>query len=150
MAQYAPRGIIVWGTPVTKALEHGSLAARATFAGADSSGDGSGSGSGPGRPVSVLLHGAPKTGKTALAVEIARRAQVPFVKIVTSHRMIGFTETAKCAAMKKVSLSFLSSHRLYTPACLTVLVRSSNNLFLVTDWREAVLLPVFKKEPQTA
>ncbi|CAH8638013.1 unnamed protein product [Schistosoma rodhaini] len=89
---YAPRGIMMWGESVSHALDMGRLAVSAvkepdveTY-----------------RPLTLLLEGPPKAGKTALAVEIARLSGFPFVKIVTSHKMIGFTEMAKCAAMKKI------------------------------------------------
>ncbi|CAH8600059.1 unnamed protein product [Heterobilharzia americana] len=89
---YSPRGIMMWGESVSQALDMGRLAVSAvkepdveTY-----------------RPLTLLLEGPPKAGKTALAVEIARLSGFPFVKIVTSHKMIGFTEMAKCAAMKKI------------------------------------------------
>ncbi|CAH8866667.1 unnamed protein product [Trichobilharzia szidati] len=89
---YSPRGIMMWGETVSQALDMGRLAVSAvkepdveTY-----------------RPLTLLLEGPPKAGKTALAVEIARLSGFPFIKIVTSHKMIGFTEMAKCAAMKKI------------------------------------------------
>lgn len=104
MAYYAPRGLMIWGEPVTRALAMGELAVRA--AGGEGGGGGGANSGIPApethRPVTLLLEGAPKAGKTALAVEIARRSGFPFVKIVTSHKMIGYTETAKCMAIKKV------------------------------------------------
>ncbi|VDD80929.1 unnamed protein product [Mesocestoides corti] len=92
LAHYAPRGIMIWGDTVTQSLAMGELAVRAV----------SQSDRETYRPVTLLLEGPPKAGKTALAVEIARRSGFPFVKIVTSHKMIGYTETAKCMAIKKV------------------------------------------------
>jgi len=92
LASYAPRGIMIWGEGVTRCLSMGELAVRAV-AQADRE---------TYRPVTLLLEGPSKAGKTALAVEVARRSDFPFVKIVTSHKMIGFTEVAKCAAIKKV------------------------------------------------
>ena len=41
-------------------------------------------------------------GKTALAASIARDSNFPFIKILTPENMIGFSESAKCAAIKKV------------------------------------------------
>ncbi len=93
LAYYAPRGIMIWGDTVTQSLAMGELAVRAV----------SQSDRETYRPVTLLLEGPPKAGKTAMAVEIARRSGFPFVKIVTSHKMIGYTETAKCMAIKKVS-----------------------------------------------
>ncbi|VDM21476.1 unnamed protein product [Hydatigera taeniaeformis] len=100
LAYYAPRGLMNWGEPVTRALAMGELAVRA--AGGGGAGGGGSSAPETHRPVTLLLEGAPKAGKTALAVEIARRSGFPFVKIITSHKMIGYTETAKCMAIKKV------------------------------------------------
>ncbi|TPP66146.1 Vesicle-fusing ATPase [Fasciola gigantica] len=92
LSYYAPRGIMMWGETVSEALNMGRLAVKAvgendveTY-----------------RPLTLLIEGPPKSGKTALAVEIAKLSHFPFVKIVTSHKMIGYTETAKCAAMKKI------------------------------------------------
>ena len=41
-------------------------------------------------------------GKTALAASMARDSGFPFIKIVTPENMIGFSEGAKCGAIKKV------------------------------------------------
>ena len=35
-----------------------------------------------------------------------KKVRVPFIKICTPENMIGFTEPAKCQAIKKVRLSF--------------------------------------------
>ncbi|KAL5969499.1 Vesicle-fusing ATPase 1 [Taenia solium] len=102
LAYYAPRGLMNWGEPVTRALAMGELAVRAAGGGGGGVGGGASSAPETHRPVTLLLEGAPKAGKTALAVEIARRSGFPFVKIVTSHKMIGYTETAKCMAIKKI------------------------------------------------
>lgn len=100
---------MIWGEPVTRALAMGELAVRATGGGFCSDKyNGVGSTPESYRPVTLLLEGAPKAGKTALAVEIAKRSGFPFVKIVTSHKMIGYSETAKCMAIKKVSINYLS------------------------------------------
>jgi vesicle-fusing ATPase len=47
--------------------------------------------------------GPPHSGKTALAAKIAEESNFPFIKICSPDKMIGFSETAKCQAMKKVS-----------------------------------------------
>ncbi|MFX6953785.1 ATP-binding protein, partial [Acinetobacter baumannii] len=52
--------------------------------------------------VSVLLEGPPHSGKTALAAKIAEESNFPFIKICSPDKMIGFSETAKCQAMKKI------------------------------------------------
>ncbi|KRZ74430.1 Vesicle-fusing ATPase 1, partial [Trichinella papuae] len=51
--------------------------------------------------VSVLLEGPPNTGKTALAAEIAKSSEFPFIKLVTPEDMVGYSETAKCALLRK-------------------------------------------------
>ncbi|KTF88408.1 hypothetical protein cypCar_00032727 [Cyprinus carpio] len=47
-------------------------------------------------------NGSPHSGKTALAAKIAEDSQFPFIKICSPDKMIGFTETAKCQAIKKI------------------------------------------------
>lgn len=84
------RGIINWGRPVAEILADGSLCiqqARAT--------EGSGL-------VSVLLEGPPNSGKTALAAQIAKNSDFPFVKVCTPDDMVGFVESAKCLSIRKV------------------------------------------------
>lgn len=52
--------------------------------------------------VSVLLHGPPGSGKTALAATIAQASQYPFMKLVSPESMVGFSESQKVAAINKV------------------------------------------------
>ena len=52
--------------------------------------------------MSVLLHGPPDTGKTALAAYIAKSSDITFVKIISPEDMVGFSESAKCNAIRKV------------------------------------------------
>ena len=52
--------------------------------------------------VSILLEGAPNAGKTALAAQLARASDFPFVKICSPDDMVGFTEAAKCLQIKKI------------------------------------------------
>ncbi|KAJ3053761.1 transport between ER and Golgi ATPase protein [Rhizophlyctis rosea] len=52
--------------------------------------------------VSVLLHGPPRSGKTALAAEIAMTSDFPFIKLISPETMVGFTEQAKMATINKV------------------------------------------------
>jgi len=56
---------------------------------------------GPGL-VSILLEGAPNAGKTALAAQLAVNSGFPFVKICSPEDMVGFTEAAKCATIRKI------------------------------------------------
>ncbi|KAK2505721.1 hypothetical protein MC885_020546 [Smutsia gigantea] len=51
---------------------------------------------------SYLYAGPPHSGKTALAAKIAEESNFPFIKICSPDKMIGFSETAKCQAMKKI------------------------------------------------
>lgn len=51
--------------------------------------------------------GPPHSGKTALAAKIAEDSQFPFIKICSPDKMIGFSEIAKCQAIKKVTTSSL-------------------------------------------
>lgn len=46
--------------------------------------------------------GPPNSGKTALAAEIAKRCDFPFIKVCTPEDMVGFSESAKCASIRKV------------------------------------------------
>ncbi|TFJ84117.1 hypothetical protein NSK_004590 [Nannochloropsis salina CCMP1776] len=51
--------------------------------------------------LSVLLEGAPSTGKTAIAASLGVQSEFPFVRVVSADAMVGFSETAKCAAILK-------------------------------------------------
>ncbi|RXN05693.1 vesicle-fusing ATPase-like protein [Labeo rohita] len=51
---------------------------------------------------SYIMNGPPHSGKTALAAKIAEDSQFPFIKICSPDKMIGFSETAKCQAIKKI------------------------------------------------
>ncbi len=50
----------------------------------------------------TIIAGAPNTGKTSLAAKIAHDSDFPFVKVCTPDDMVGYTETAKCMALRKV------------------------------------------------
>lgn len=52
--------------------------------------------------VSVLLEGPPNSGKTALAAQIAKDSDFPFIKVCTPEDMVGFVESAKCHSIRKV------------------------------------------------
>jgi vesicle-fusing ATPase len=51
--------------------------------------------------VSVLLHGPPGSGKTALAASVAQASEYPFIKLISPDRMVGYTETQKVQAITK-------------------------------------------------
>jgi vesicle-fusing ATPase len=52
--------------------------------------------------VSVLLEGPPNAGKTALAAQLAKNSDFPFIKICSPDDMIGFSESAKVLQIRKV------------------------------------------------
>ena len=52
--------------------------------------------------LSVLLHGPPGAGKTALAAAISQASQFPFIKLVSAENMVGFSEMAKIQYLNKV------------------------------------------------
>ncbi|KAL2167899.1 hypothetical protein VTG60DRAFT_636 [Thermothelomyces hinnuleus] len=55
------------------------------------------------RHTSVLLHGPPASGKTALAAHIAMKSDYPFIKIITPASMVGFRdEVAKKDHLHKI------------------------------------------------
>lgn len=86
------RGIINWGSPVKGILEDGQLLiqqAKAFEAGL----------------VSVLIEGPPNAGKTALAAQLAKNSDFPFVKVCSPEEMVGFTESAKCLQIRKVFMN---------------------------------------------
>ncbi|XP_063156639.1 vesicle-fusing ATPase isoform X1 [Candoia aspera] len=89
-ASYIMNGIIKWGDPVTRVLDDGELLVQQV------------KNSDRTPLVSVLLEGPPHSGKTALAAKIAEESNFPFIKICSPDKMIGFSETAKCQAIKKI------------------------------------------------
>ncbi|KAE8575236.1 hypothetical protein XENTR_v10003773 [Xenopus tropicalis] len=89
-ASYIMNGIIKWGDPVTRVLDDGELLVQQT------------KNSDRTPLVSVLLEGPPHSGKTALAAKISEESNFPFIKICSPEKMIGFSETAKCQAIKKI------------------------------------------------
>lgn len=55
------------------------------------------------RPLlSVLLHGPPGSGKTALAAKMAKDSEFPFIKLISAENMVGFSEMAKIQYLNKV------------------------------------------------
>lgn len=85
------RGGIIHYSPYIKGiLEEGALFVKQTKA-QDSS------------PLySVVFHGPPGAGKTALAAKIAIDSEYPFIKLLSAEDMIGFSESAKISHITKI------------------------------------------------
>ncbi|KAG6891678.1 hypothetical protein C0992_010080 [Termitomyces sp. T32_za158] len=75
--------------------------------------------------VSVLLHGPPGAGKTALGVSIAQASEFPFVKLISPDNMVGYSENQKVAAITKV---FADSYK--SPFSVVVV----DNMERLIDW----------------
>ncbi|RDL41279.1 p-loop containing nucleoside triphosphate hydrolase [Venustampulla echinocandica] len=52
--------------------------------------------------LSVLLHGPPGSGKTAIAAKIAKDSGFPFIKLISAENMVGFSEMAKVQYLQKM------------------------------------------------
>lgn len=52
--------------------------------------------------VSVLLHGPPGSGKTALAATMGLASEYPFIKLISPESMVGYSESAKVAELNKI------------------------------------------------
>jgi len=75
--------------------------------------------------VSVLLHGPPGSGKTALAASIAQASEYPFIKLISPDSMVGFSENQKVTAINKI---FADSYK--SPQSVIVV----DNLERLLDW----------------
>lgn len=83
-------GIIDWGEPVQRVLADGNLVVKQTRA------------SDRVPLASMLMTGRVGSGKTALAARLALESDFPFIKICSPEDMVGFSESAKCQAIKKI------------------------------------------------
>jgi len=52
--------------------------------------------------VSVLLEGSSGSGKTALAVRLAKGSKYPYIKLVSPETLVGYSETGKCNKITKI------------------------------------------------
>ena len=52
--------------------------------------------------VSILLHGPPGSGKTALGASIAQASAFPFIKLISPDNMVGFSEAQKVSTITKI------------------------------------------------
>ncbi|KAG0635166.1 P-loop containing nucleoside triphosphate hydrolase protein [Tuber brumale] len=59
--------------------------------------------------VSVLMHGPPGSGKTALAASIAKASEFPFIKLISPESMVGFNEMSKVSYLSKVFMDAYKS-----------------------------------------
>ncbi|RCN27216.1 ATPase, AAA family [Ancylostoma caninum] len=89
LEKFLRRGMVVWGSEVTRILEEGARLVEETT-NPDAGGF-----------VTAVLAGAPRTGKSFLAAEIARASDFPLIKVVSPGDMVGFSESAKCQTLRK-------------------------------------------------
>ncbi|USP75209.1 uncharacterized protein yc1106_02483 [Curvularia clavata] len=75
--------------------------------------------------LSVLLHGPPGSGKTALAAKMAMDSGYPFIKLISAEDMIGFSEMQKVQQLDK---TFRDAYK----SPLSIIVIDSIELLL--DW----------------
>ncbi|KAG8722824.1 transport between ER and Golgi ATPase protein [Ceratobasidium sp. 394] len=75
--------------------------------------------------VSLLFHGPPGSGKTAMAATIAQASGFPFIKLVSPDAMVGFSEGQKIAAITKI---FQDSYK--SPLSVVVV----DNIERLLDW----------------
>ena len=88
---YIGNGLFMYGNPLEHVINDGELLINQTRMGKLVS------------PVSVLLEGLEGSGKTAIAAHLAYvMSEFPFVKVVSPENMIGYSESAKCQAIKKI------------------------------------------------
>ena len=52
--------------------------------------------------MSILLEGAPGSGKTAIAAHLAKASEYPFIRFVSPNDYIGMGELSKVNAISKV------------------------------------------------
>lgn len=77
--------------------------------------------------LSVLLHGPPGSGKTALAARISKDSEFPFIKLVSAENMVTLSETAKIQYLNKV---FNDAYK--SPQNIVVI----DNIERLIDWND--------------
>lgn len=74
---------------------------------------------------SVLFHGPPSSGKTALAARIAIDSGFPFIKLISPEDMVGFNEAAKISHISRI---FDSAYKSTTSIVVI------DNIERIIDW----------------
>lgn len=74
---------------------------------------------------SVLLHGPPGSGKTALAAKIAMDSEYPFIKLISAEDMVGFNEASKISHITKI---FMDAYK--SPMSVIVI----DNIERIVEW----------------
>jgi len=87
---FVSRGVVEWSTAISSILADGELLLQQAAA---TTGQGL---------VSILIEGAPNSGKSALAATLATRSGFPFIKVCSPEDMVGYTESAKCTMIRKI------------------------------------------------
>jgi len=87
---FVSRGIVPWSEAISSVLSDGELLLQQAQ-----------SNNGPGL-VSILIEGAPNSGKSALAATLAAKSGFPFIKVCSPEDMVGYTESAKCTMIRKL------------------------------------------------
>ncbi|CAG7949738.1 unnamed protein product [Penicillium nalgiovense] len=108
-----PYGVIHYSATISEILREGELFVKQVGA-AEST------------PLfSVLLHGPPSSGKTALAARIAIDSGFPFIKLISPEDMVGFSEPAKVAHISRI---FDSAYKSTTSIVVI------DNIERIIDW----------------
>ena len=85
----------MWGSPISTVFEDGMLLIQQARSNNKSG------------LVCVLLEGPPNAGKTAIAAQLAKNSDFPFIKVCSPDDMVGYTESAKCLQIRKVKTNVL-------------------------------------------
>ncbi|CAG8908745.1 unnamed protein product [Penicillium egyptiacum] len=108
-----PYGVIHYSATISEILREGELFVKQV-------------GTAESTPLfSVLLHGPPSSGKTALAARIAIDSGFPFIKLISPEDMVGFSEPAKIAHISRI---FDSAYKSTTSIVVI------DNIERIIDW----------------